>query len=184
MVVNTIELSAALVAPGLLYRNYLLFIGYSSINDALYVSRDQSGDVSVINALTNADVKDIKLSDDPSIRDGPVGLAYNPANNYIYVPALGSNRVFVIDSNTNSVIDVVALGIGNRPSAIAYNPINHNMYVTNQGSNNVSVIDSATNEVIAQIPAGNSPTGITYDSSNQHMYVSNLFSNTVTMIHP
>lgn len=139
----------------------------------------------MINAITNADVKDITVNGgSPTESRGPAGIAYNPINHDLYVAAFGSNQVFVIDTITNSIVDIITVGIGTRPFDIVYNPTNHNMYVTNLGSNTISVIDSTINEVIANIPAGNNPAGITYDSLNQHMYVTNPYSNTVTMIHP
>jgi YVTN family beta-propeller protein len=152
-----------------------ILLTYVSDNDALYVSRHPQ-EVSVINAVTNADVHHMKVDGNPA------GSAYNPTNHNIYVTKFSSNQVSVINTITNSV--VANIPVGDFPTDIVYNPVNHNMYVTNQGSNTVSVIDSTTNSVIGTIPVGTKPIGITYDTSNNHIYVANAGSNTVTIIHP
>jgi len=100
---------------------------------------------------------------------GPVGVAYDPSNGYIYVTNDDSDTVSVINGATNKVIATIPVGIW--PEGIAYDPSNGYIYVANEGSNTVSVINGATNKVIATIPVGAGPEGIAYDPSNGYIYV-------------
>ena len=153
---------------------------YSSANGgAMYVGGD--GQVSVINSVSNADVKDSSMPP-PDQDSEATGLAYNSNNNQVYVSSYDSNRVVRINPDTND-FEGTAIPVGTGPLGILYNPTNKNMYVANSGSNTVSVI-GPTNSVIATIPTGSAPLGIAYNPNNHHIYVTNAGSNTVSVIHP
>jgi len=68
----------------------------------------------------------------------PYGIAFNSANNNMYVANADSSTVSVISGSTNSVIATIPTG--SVPVGIAYNSNNGHIYVTNFGSNTVSVI--------------------------------------------
>ena len=73
-----------------------------------------------------------------AVGTGPVGVAYSPSNDRIYVANYGSNNVSVINPATNTVVTTIA--VGNIPSGVAYSPSNDRIYVANSGSNNVSIL--------------------------------------------
>lgn len=102
----------------------------------------------------------------------PWGIAYNAANNNMYVANVESSTISVISGSTDSVIANIL--VGRMPIAIAYAPPNNKLYVTNLDSNDVYVINGATNKVIKNIPVGNSPAGIAYNPSNNDAYVVTL----------
>ena len=58
------------------------------------------------------------------VEDNPVGVAYNPSYNNVYVANHGSNTVSVINEN-NVVVDTIP--VGDSPFGIAYNADNDNM---------------------------------------------------------
>ena len=141
----------------------------------------------------------------PPIRvgDGPNGLAYDPVNKRMYVTnsVIGNGTaVYVIDTNTNRVIDtnpntpdeIDPIKVANLPFGIAYDPVNKRMYVTNSVDNGtVSVIDTTTNKVIDTNPntheidpikVGTRPFEIAYYPGNEWMYVTNQLENTVSVI--
>ena len=113
-----------------------------------------------------------------AVGNNPIGVAYSPSNDRIYVANSGSNNVSVIDS-TNTVVATIA--VGNSPIGVAYSPSNNRIYVTNYTSNNVSVIDP-TNTVVATIAVGNIPQGVAYSPSNDRIYVANYTSNNVSIL--
>ncbi len=80
---------------------------------------------------------------------GANSIAFNPANNDIYVTNQGSNTVSIIDSSSNAVVGTVSVGAS--PRGIAFNPSNNDMYVVNFVSRTVSVIDSSANKVVDTI---------------------------------
>ena len=67
-----------------------------------------------------------------------------------------ANTVSVIDTETNSVIETIAVGV--KPFGVAVTPHGSKVYVANAKSNTVSVIDTATNTVTGEpIPVGDHP---------------------------
>ena len=176
-VVSTIELVNIVSPPPAIINP--LFFAYYPANVAMYVGA--IGLVSVINSVSNADVKDSRIPP-PDETSVAMGLAYNNNNTQVYVSAYQSNSVIRINPDTNG-FEGTAIPVGMNPVCIVYNPTNENMYVANYGSNTVSVI-GPTNSVIAAIPTGSAPVGIDYNSNNHHIYVTNTGSNTVSVIHP
>ncbi len=110
----------------------------------------------------------------------PVGAAYDPANQYMYVSNCCSGNVSLINSKTESVVHSVK--VGTEPVRMVYDPLNHYVYVANYGSNNVSVINSMTYKVVQSITVGTFPDFIAYDPVNQYLYVANLDSNNISVI--
>jgi len=110
----------------------------------------------------------------------PAAVAYDPANQYVYVANFGSDNVTVINSATDTIVQSIA--VGSYPYGVAYDPSNQYMYVTNGGSDNVTVINSATDTIVQSVTVGSGPQGVAYDPSNQYMYVTNSGSNSVSVI--
>ncbi|MDN5847822.1 MAG: YncE family protein [Candidatus Nitrosocosmicus sp.] len=107
-------------------------IVFNPNNDHIYVSNQDSNDVSVIDSASNTVKKTI------AVGDGPADILFNPSNNNLYVMNQYSDDVSVIDSDTNTVIDTITVGDG--PRDILFNPSNNYVYVVNGNSDNVSVI--------------------------------------------
>ena len=112
-----------------------------------------------------------------SISDSPHGIAFDSANNRMYVGNYGSNYVSVIDTSTNTVDTTIS--VGNTPYDFAFDSANNRMCVT---AGSVSVIDTSTNTVSTTISVGSSPIGIAFDSANNRMYVANYGSDSVSVI--
>ena len=110
----------------------------------------------------------------------PFGVAYDSANNDIYVTNQPSGDVSVINGSTNTVTATVP--VGDYPFGVAYDSANNDIYVTNQISGDVSVINGSTNTVTATVPVGNYPEGVAYDSANNDIYVTNAGSGDVSVI--
>ena len=87
-----------------------------------------------------------------NIGNTPIGVAFNPSNDYTYATNRDLGTVSVIDGSTNDVIKDIPVGL--QPSAIVFDSHSGNMYVVNQYSKNISVIDSSTNTVVGTIPIG------------------------------
>src|SRR5712664_630305 len=96
---------------------------------------------------------------------GPRRLAYDSANQNIYVANFNSDSVSVIDGRTNSVATSIQLPRFSRPFWLAFDPANQNIYVANTGMNDVSVIKGSTNAVITTIafPSGANIATVAYD---------------------
>ena len=124
-----------------------------TVNDlyAPVISTDPPPDnVTVVSGATNHVVKYLSTGHNSY----PVTGVLDPANGYLYVPAMGAtlqSHVTVIDTATNTV--VATIPVGAFPTTPAYDPTSGDIYVPNTfSSNNLSVIDAATNKVVASIP--------------------------------
>jgi DNA-binding beta-propeller fold protein YncE len=73
---------------------------------------------------------------------GLVAAAVNPLANIGIVVNATANNGFVLDLNSNQVLQTVA-GF-NSPQAVAVNPLTNTAYIANQGNNTVSVFPLAT----------------------------------------
>jgi YVTN family beta-propeller protein len=117
-----------------------------------------------------------------TVGSGPSGIAFDSANNRMYVTNSGTNNVSVISTATNAVVGD-PITVGTNPHGIAFDSANNRMYVTNYLGNTVSVIRTSDNTVIGDpIGVGIFPRGIAFDSANNRMYVANGGSNNVSVI--
>ena len=168
------------------------------------------GGVSVIDTQNNTVTSNITIMDIPkSLYALPREIALSPDNDNLYVSSLAllvnfstgevEERcteqtsstpcvVSVIDTQNNTVIKTIPVGVGVLPTGIAFNPDNGDMYVVNEklneGSKTVSVIDTQNNTVIKTIPVGNFtnddiPNEIAFNPDNGDMYVVNEGNETV-----
>jgi len=127
---------------------------YDNKSGVIYAA-DGQGTISVIGATNNTLIENIG-SMHFNINTGqitytggeyngssPEGLAYDAANNYLYVANFDSNNVTVINCATNTIIGTIA--VGSSPRGIAYDPVNGYIYVANHFSDTVSIISTAPN---------------------------------------
>ena len=73
----------------------------------------------------------------------------------VYISNTGSDEVWVVDMDSETVVAVVL--VGDDPRGIDIAPDNSRVYVANRFDNSVSVIDTATNSVVQTIDLGASP---------------------------
>lgn len=140
----------------------------------LYVTNNNSANVSVIRTSDNMVTATIPVQTEPS------GLTALPNGNYVYVANSGSNNVSVIRISDNTVTATIPLG--QFPYGIAATTAGDYVYVANKGSDNVSVIRTSDNTVISTITVGSGPTSICALPNGNYIYVTNEASNTISVI--
>ena len=113
-----------------------------------------------------------------TVRSYPVGVAFDPYNNYMYVSNSGNSTVSVINQS-NIVIKNIT--VQSAPYGIAFDPYNNYMYVANSGSGTVSVINQS-NIVIKNITVQSKAYDIAFNPYNNYMYVTNSGNDTVSVI--
>lgn len=122
-VVNTIAIA---VAPR--------FIAYSTSNNSMYIG------ISVINSVARLDcATDTFVGAPIAVGDITRNILYLASFNLIYVNTTASGT-FVIDCNTNTIVNNIAVGV--TPVAIAYNNINNFIYIPRDGGVGISLISS------------------------------------------
>lgn len=102
----------------------------------------------------------------PAGSQGPIQLYPSPDNKKIYVCDQGivngnpaSNKLYVIDTDSNTVISTIT--VGNGAHGVVTNHDGTKIFVTNLADNTVSVISAETLTVIQTIDVGTAPNGIT-----------------------
>jgi YVTN family beta-propeller protein len=96
------------------------------------------------------------------VNSSPTSILVNPQTNKLYVSYEFSDKVSVIDTNSDRLTTTVKVGLG--AHVLALDPINNNIYVTNEGSGTVSVIDGSTDTLTQTFKVGGRPAGIFVES--------------------
>ncbi|MCI4349625.1 MAG: YncE family protein, partial [Thermoplasmata archaeon] len=99
------------------------------------------------------------------VGNDPFGIAFDPANGYLYSANLGGGTVSVVNRTTV----VASISVGGDPFSVAYNPLNGYIYVTDSLDGTVLVISGTT--VIKTISVLSSPQGIAVDPGSGLVYV-------------
>ena len=97
-----------------------------------------------------------------------------------YVTTTDDDKVFVINTATNEVTHLIA--VGERPRGIAISPDGTEAYVANSGDNTVSVIDTAQKTVVGTIPVGDEPQWVAFAPDGTKAYVVNVKDNNVSVL--
>ncbi len=128
----------------------------------IYVTNEDSGNVSVINRQSGEVVGCVKVGHRP--RGIAAGLRKERQN--IYVANSGSNSVSVINAKTSRVEREIPIRLGSGPEAVAVAGVSSGrelVLVANYNSNTVSVIDPLTFNEIEKVQVGNGPVAIAVD---------------------
>jgi YVTN family beta-propeller protein len=151
----------------------------------VYVSNNNSGSISVINAFTNTVVNTIFT---PSL---PAGLALTPDGTELWVALGGANSVAVYDTSTLTLhagFPQNPIPVGSGPQNIAFKAGGGQAFVTNYFSNTVSVIKVGSGLVTNTVSVGLNPLGIAvaFNSATgvNTVFVANYGSNTTTYFNP
>ena len=121
-----------------------------------YVTRENDGVISVMNVVKYQPIETIELGSPGQIK--PMMVILSPDASKAYVTGGRGRKLFIIDTNTNTV--TTSLDVGDRPWGLALSPDGKMLYTSNGPSNDVSVVDLTTQTVIKKIKVGDSPWGV------------------------
>jgi uncharacterized protein (TIGR03437 family) len=133
---------------------------------------DALGFVSVIDTSSNTVADKLAVA---NVGDSPVGIAITPDGTRAYVLTFGPNGngpAAVIDTSTNTIVDMVSVGTG--PTGVAVSPDGTRAYVTiatnvtGDGPGAVTVIDTSNNTVVDTVATamGSNPFGVAFRSGS------------------
>jgi YVTN family beta-propeller protein len=128
----------------------------------VYVTNEDSNNVSVINRQTDEVVSTVMVGKRP--RGVATGLRRQHIR--VYVVNSKSNSISVIDPTTNTVETEIPIRFGQEPEGIAVATASSEkefIFVTNYGSNTVSVIDGLTYQEIEKVNVKNGPVAVAVD---------------------
>jgi PQQ-dependent catabolism-associated beta-propeller protein len=136
------------------------FAEYNHDGTKLYVSAEIGGTISVIDPATQQITNKITFEVPGVLPEAiqPVGVRVTNDGKKVFVALGPSNRVAVIDGETDEVKDYLL--VGQRVWQMAFTPDEKYLFTTNGNSNDVSVIDVASEEVVKSVPVGQQPWGV------------------------
>jgi YVTN family beta-propeller protein len=110
----------------------------------------------------------------------PTGMAVAPDGALLYVANANSDRISVIDTRLDSVVETLDprpmenLPLGSAPNALTVSPDGRTLYVANGGNNAIAVIDLDDGIVTGLIPTGWYPGSVVLSADGGKMYVANV----------
>ena len=146
---------------------------YPQSQGIAFIANFGSNNVSEINIKSNAVTNTIP------VKDGPYGMAVDPARGLVYVANSNSNNISVISASSATVVSTISAV---NPHGIVLNADGSKLYVSNYDANTLSVIDATNGSLIATIPVGKFPVGVAITNDGTQVYVANSNSATISVI--
>lgn len=113
----------------------------------------------------------------------PLGLAYDPANSYLYVSNGEAGGNLTVLNATGKQVGNISLGPQDTPGGLAYDSADQEVYLTNAQygtGDNVTVISGL--RTVASVTVGRFPTAAAFDPTNGDVYVTNYGSTNVSVL--
>src|SRR5438552_6718665 len=148
----------------------------------LYVTNEQSGDLSIIDVDTASVVGTIKLGKRPR------GIAASPDGSKLYVALSGSpaagpgvdektlpppdrsaDGIGVVDIKAGKLLTVFKSGTD--PEQVAVSKDGTRVFVANEDAGQLTVIDTADGKVVDMFKVGDEPEGVTVTPDGRQVYV-------------
>jgi WD40 repeat protein len=111
----------------------------------------------------------VKIISLPGIKGRIDHLDINLKQQIVYLSALGSNAIKVIDVNSGKIIHSIT-GI-NEPQGIAYIPQTNEIFIANGDNGDCYFYNATTFEKVATIPLRSDADNVRYDSVEKRIYV-------------
>src|SRR6516162_3876153 len=161
----------------------------------VYVTNEVSGDMSVINPLSNRVVATVPLGKRPR------GIHASPDRRTIYVTLSGSPMAPPgVDESKLPPPDKTADGIGvfnvrgarvtgllqsgSDPEQFDVSKDGRSLFVSNEDAATTSIVDVATGKVVQTVPVGEEPEGVTVSPNGKFVYVTSEATGTVAVLDP
>jgi YVTN family beta-propeller protein len=173
----------------------LLALPVAAQAERLYVSNEDDGTVSVIDAGRSAIIATI------AVGKRPRGLALSPDGTRLYVPVSGlpkcpppipdeecaklprdrsADGIAVVD--TRALIRIALFGGVSDPERVAVSRDGRRLYVSEEDAGRLAVMDSVHGRVLATAPVGSEPEGVRVSPNGRWVLVTSEEENTVTVV--
>ena len=121
--------------------------------------------------LTNNQISKLAL-----FNDFIGGITASLDGSFLYVVAIGTNKVYKLDATNLDSLDYY--DTGNAPDGVGISGDGTKIYVSNTGDSSVSIINTIT-KATQVLQLGGKPELIHANQNHSHIYVSNFFGNKV-----
>ena len=101
----------------------------------LYVSNEETAEMSVVDVAAGAVVRRVPVGDEPE------GVTISPDGKVVYVTCEDDHSVVAVDTTSFAVLGRVL--VGQRPRSIAVTPNGATLFVTDENSSSISVLNAA-----------------------------------------
>jgi YVTN family beta-propeller protein len=146
-------------------------VAVNSNTNRIYVTNNQSDNVSVIDSVMGKVTASIQIGKEP------FGIDLNSKTNKIY--AIHVDNLSVINGESNLVEKTI--NTGGDGAAVAVNPDTNRVYTTSEPTNTLSVIDGNTDTLINQIFIPDGAVQLAVNPNTNHIFVAGS-SDTVSVI--
>jgi YVTN family beta-propeller protein len=119
-----------------------------------FIPSESAGVLHYVDAVNHKELKTITLPE----KSRPMGVAMSTDGKTLYVSTGRAGTVCAVDTETQSVRDVIKAGA--RPWGVGISPDGKLLFVANGPSDDVSVVDLATKKETERIKAGQGPWGV------------------------
>lgn len=143
-------------------------IAFDPVHNQLFVADYSTGNVTVINALTNKPVASIGVG----ATSQPQYVTYDPLNKMVYVSEETGDNLTVINPATDKTVGSAPAGV--EPSEIVVDPSNGYLYVPNFGSGNLTVVSPTYLNSKANLSIGGLAGGAAFDPTTGEVYVASI----------
>lgn len=140
---------------------------------AIYVVNALSNSISVIDTASNEVIDTFGYF--PAAGEG---IAVHPDGETVYI--LDSDEIAVIDTEDNTISDVIQLGLNSIELTVS--PSGEAIYVTSNSNNTLIIIDTLSNLVTDTIKIGPEPLGIDVHPDGKTIYVITQNNNRLNVI--
>jgi YVTN family beta-propeller protein len=148
-------------------------VGIQLLNGDIYCTNSADDSISLYNN-TNEPIITIT-----GITQYPVSATYNPINNVMYIVAMESNLVYLINTVTYSIVSTIVTGI--KPFNSFYNSFNTYLYVQNTVDNTFTIL-KPDNTLVPNTSVAELNIGGAYNVFNNSIYVSDTLNNTINIL--
>lgn len=142
-------------------------IAFTADSRFAYVTNSKSDTLTAIDAIKMTRIADIDTS------KTPVAITYGPASNLIYVSAVNSDVIDVLDPDKQRIVKHIPVD-SRGVVALSFEPGGRYLFAVNQLTSTVQVIDSATHTIVTAASVVKEPDQVIF--SDRFAYVRGLGS--------
>jgi YVTN family beta-propeller protein len=143
----------------------------------LFISNEDSAQVSVLDTTTGAIVTTIAAGHEPE------GVRVSPDGKWVLVTSETDSTVSIIDSSTLKVLKTAAVGM--RPRDMAFTPDSRIAYVSGEGDASLSRLPIPSGEPVTrilQLSQKARPMGVVFDAAHKRIYMSTGRGGTIAVV--
>ena len=150
------------------------YLAVTPDNKYVVVSNFCSLDVSIIDVVTNKEVKRIDVGLHPR------GIAVTNDSSTAYVTVMGGGIIAAINLNNYSIRTINSAGY--TPRHLVLSPDNSVLYITNNKAGQIRAIDPLTDTLIKSVATGTEPRTMVMSDDGLSLYVVNYQSDTMVKV--